>query len=52
MDKFKEKLATLREEVNVATTRADNAELEVKRLQDEQTQKDHETTSLRNKLQL
>ncbi|KAF9207999.1 hypothetical protein BGZ49_010030, partial [Haplosporangium sp. Z 27] len=52
MDKFKEKLAALREEVNIATARADTAEAEVKRLQDEQIQKDHEITSLKNKLQL
>ncbi|KAI1321174.1 hypothetical protein EDD11_007740 [Mortierella claussenii] len=52
MDKFKEKLSALRDEVNVATARADTAELEVKRLNDEQIQKDHEITSLKNKLQL
>ncbi|KAG0279999.1 hypothetical protein BGZ95_011585 [Linnemannia exigua] len=50
MDKFKEKLASLREEVNAADARASAAEAAVKTLQDEQTQKDHEITSLKNKL--
>ncbi|KAF9087924.1 hypothetical protein BGX23_007793, partial [Mortierella sp. AD031] len=50
MDKFKEKLASLREEVNAAVARADTAEVETKRLHDEQIQKDHEITSLKNKL--
>ncbi|GJJ79095.1 tropomyosin, fungi type [Entomortierella parvispora] len=50
MDKFKEKLAALRVEVDNATARADKAESEVKVLQDEQIQKDHEITSLKNRL--
>ncbi|KAF9967112.1 hypothetical protein BGZ70_000087 [Mortierella alpina] len=52
MDKFKEKLASLREEVNAANAKADEAELKVKELQEDQTKKDHEITSLKNKLTL
>ncbi|KAF9931865.1 hypothetical protein FBU30_009445 [Linnemannia zychae] len=52
MDKFKEKLAALREDVNAADARATEAEAKVKVLQDEQIQKDHEITSLKNKLLL
>ncbi|KAG0216504.1 hypothetical protein BGX28_000018 [Mortierella sp. GBA30] len=52
MDKFKEKIASLREDVNAADAKAEAAEAEVKRLQEEQIQKDHEITSLKNKLQL
>ncbi|KAF9346171.1 hypothetical protein BGX34_004131 [Mortierella sp. NVP85] len=50
MDKFKEKLAALREEVNVANARADGFEAENKKLQDELITKDHEITSLKNKV--
>ncbi|KAG9068005.1 hypothetical protein KI688_011596 [Linnemannia hyalina] len=52
MDKFKEKLAALREEVNAADARALEAETKAKLLSDEQIQKDHEITSLKNKLNL
>ncbi|KAF9146511.1 hypothetical protein BGX30_014576 [Mortierella sp. GBA39] len=52
MDKFKEKLAALREEVNAADARALEAESKAKLLSDEQIQKDHEITSLKNKLNL
>ncbi|KAF8949327.1 hypothetical protein BGZ47_006864 [Haplosporangium gracile] len=52
MDKFKEKLAALREEVNAADARALEADSRAKVLQDEQIQKDHEITSLKNKLKL
>ncbi|KAF8929499.1 actin lateral binding protein [Dissophora ornata] len=50
MDKFKEKLSALRDEVNAATARAETSEGEVKRLADEQLQRDHEITSLKNKI--
>ncbi|KAF9955502.1 hypothetical protein BGZ72_003668 [Mortierella alpina] len=52
MDKFKEKLAGVRAELDAAIARTDVAEAEVKRLQDDNTQKDHEITSLKNKLVL
>ncbi|KAG0370834.1 hypothetical protein BGZ54_003556 [Gamsiella multidivaricata] len=52
MDKFKEKLAALRDEVNAATARADAAESLAKRLEDEHIQKDHEITSLKNKVSM
>lgn len=45
-----QKLTALREEVNAANARADAAENEVKRLQDEHIVKDHEITSLKNRL--
>lgn len=45
-----QKLTALREEVNAANARADAAEGDAKRLQDELIQKDHEITSLKNKL--
>lgn len=48
----KQKLAALREEVNAAEVRALEAEAKAKLLQDEQIQKDHEITSLKNKLTL
>lgn len=48
----KQKLAALREEVNAADARALEAETKAKLLQDEQIQKDHEITSLKNKLTL
>ncbi|KAG0292242.1 hypothetical protein BGZ98_002669 [Dissophora globulifera] len=49
MDKFKEKLAALRDVVNAATLRCES-EAEVKRLKDDNLNKEHEITSLRNKL--
>ncbi|KAF9948021.1 hypothetical protein BGZ65_008360 [Modicella reniformis] len=50
MEKFKERLASVRAEVDTAVARAEAAEAKIKILNDEHTQKDHEITSQRNKL--
>ncbi|KAF9100200.1 hypothetical protein BGX23_004028 [Mortierella sp. AD031] len=51
MDKFKEKIASVRAELEAALTRAETTESEVKRLTDENVQKDQEITSLKTKIQ-
>ncbi|KAK3815367.1 MAG: hypothetical protein J3Q66DRAFT_208380 [Benniella sp.] len=48
MDKFKEKLAALGDEVNAAKARRDRAEAEVKKRQDDLIAKNEEITSLKN----
>ncbi|KAG0239401.1 tropomyosin [Mortierella sp. GBAus27b] len=50
MDKFKEKVNSLRNEVDAANTRADEFEAKVRLLKSEHLQKDHEIASLKNQL--
>ncbi|KAK3815566.1 MAG: actin lateral binding protein [Linnemannia elongata] len=51
MDKFKEKMALVRGELDAKLAKAEAAEMEVKRLTDENAARDDEITSLRTKVQ-
>ncbi|KAF9929680.1 hypothetical protein FBU30_001310 [Linnemannia zychae] len=51
MEKFKEKIALVRGELDAKLAKAEIAEMEVKRLTDENTARDHEIASLKNKIQ-
>ncbi|KAF9305225.1 hypothetical protein BGZ91_008799, partial [Linnemannia elongata] len=51
MDKFKEKMALVRGELDAKLAKAEAAEMEVKRLTDENNARDDEITSLRTKVQ-
>ncbi|KAJ2003467.1 tropomyosin-2 [Coemansia thaxteri] len=52
MDKFREKLQTLRAEAEVANERADAAEYALKQLNDQQTEREQEFISLQNRIAL
>ncbi|KAJ1859383.1 tropomyosin-2 [Coemansia sp. RSA 1822] len=50
MEKLREKLATLRAEIDAANERADTAEQALKQLEDQQTDRDQELISYQNRI--
>ncbi|KAJ2134053.1 tropomyosin-2 [Coemansia sp. RSA 678] len=50
MDKLREKLATLRAEIDAANERAETAEQALKQLEDQQTDRDQELISYQNRI--
>ncbi|ORX93919.1 hypothetical protein K493DRAFT_338049 [Basidiobolus meristosporus CBS 931.73] len=52
MERLKERINTLRDEVHTATARAEEAEIQLKRLKEMQIDREQETTSFNKKIQL